>query len=488
MSAGEASFSVRVTPAGDAATTLASRTLTNLGAREDWVRSTLDLTAFAGRTVSVRFTLDKGFGTMFRLDDVTLVCGAAPVAVAVAPPLPAVLPLSATTLTATVSGSTDTAVTWRVREPGGGTVDTGGSYTAPSRSGIYHVVATAHADPLATGEASILVLPAVTLSPATRTLTTNQTITLALATTPDVRQVDLALQEGTRAGTAALSSDGASVAYAAPATPGTYHLVASDHADPARQAVATLSVRAPEPWGFFKDTFTMAAGSTYDLSMYGGVELTFAISEGADGGSLSATYVSPDESRPTYTAPAAPGVYHIVATGVVDTSQQATLTVTVRDGLVIDGPTAAAAGAGVTLNVTLAGVPGAPPNLEWSTNPAVELTTYTAGCSFTAPASSGTLTVTARAGADPVRTATFTLTVKGTDQDGDGKTAKDFGDLAVMADAYGSKAAPGAPLATDLNGDGQVDDGDLAEAVAVFEQPETAPLFTPSGARRLSLP
>ena len=71
--------------------------------------------------------------------------------------------------------------------------------------------------------------------------------------------------------------------------------------------------------------------------------------------------------------------------------------------------------------------------------------------------------------------------VPGPDQDG--RTAGYFGDLAVMADAYGAVAAPGQTLAADLNEDGVVDDEDLAEARRVFEQFGTQPLFSPSGAR-----
>src|SRR3989454_12738147 len=48
---------------------------------------------------------------------------------------------------ATVTGSTDTAVAWSVAESNGGTVDANGNYKAPAAAGVYHVVATAHADP-----------------------------------------------------------------------------------------------------------------------------------------------------------------------------------------------------------------------------------------------------------------------------------------------------------------------------------------------------
>jgi hypothetical protein len=52
------------------------------------------------------------------------------------------------TFTATVSGTSNTGVTWSIQEGGaGGTIDAGGKYTAPSTPGTYHVVATSMADP-----------------------------------------------------------------------------------------------------------------------------------------------------------------------------------------------------------------------------------------------------------------------------------------------------------------------------------------------------
>jgi hypothetical protein len=49
-------------------------------------------------------------------------------------------------LRADVAGTPDTAVAWSVDESAGGRVDSKGLYTAPRREGIFHVVATSHAD------------------------------------------------------------------------------------------------------------------------------------------------------------------------------------------------------------------------------------------------------------------------------------------------------------------------------------------------------
>ncbi|RZJ18032.1 MAG: hypothetical protein EON91_06775 [Brevundimonas sp.] len=61
--------------------------------------------------------------------------------------------------TCAVTGSTNTACTWRVDEQGGGTISTGGFYTAPTAQGTYHVTATASADTSRTARATVTVRP-----------------------------------------------------------------------------------------------------------------------------------------------------------------------------------------------------------------------------------------------------------------------------------------------------------------------------------------
>jgi uncharacterized cupredoxin-like copper-binding protein len=90
-------------------------------------------------------------------------------------------------LTATVTGSTDTAATWSVQEgAAGGTVSAAGLYTAPSGPGIYHVVATSHADPTKTATATVTVnevILAVAVSPSTVTVAPGGTAQLTATVT-----------------------------------------------------------------------------------------------------------------------------------------------------------------------------------------------------------------------------------------------------------------------------------------------------------------
>lgn len=56
---------------------------------------------------------------------------------------------------ATVTGTGNTAVTWSVVEGGGGTISSGGLYTAPNTSGTFTVRATSVAEPAAFGTATV---------------------------------------------------------------------------------------------------------------------------------------------------------------------------------------------------------------------------------------------------------------------------------------------------------------------------------------------
>lgn len=121
-----------------------------------------------------------------------------PVVVAIAPTAAALDACKSTTFTATVTGSSNTAVTWSVQEgAAGGSVTTGGVYTAPQAAGTYHVVATSAAAPTSTASVAVTVTervlavavspPTVTISPAgtaqfTATVTTTCGTVTALKT------------------------------------------------------------------------------------------------------------------------------------------------------------------------------------------------------------------------------------------------------------------------------------------------------------------
>jgi hypothetical protein len=59
--------------------------------------------------------------------------------------------------TATVDGAASTAVSWSVLEPDGGSITSGGTYTAPASTGSFHLQAALAADPSHSGQATVTV-------------------------------------------------------------------------------------------------------------------------------------------------------------------------------------------------------------------------------------------------------------------------------------------------------------------------------------------
>jgi len=125
----------------------------------------------------------------------------------------------------------------------------------------------------------------------------------------------------------------ASGAYLAPQVAGTYHVVAASHLDPAISATATVTVDAAPPppapgtvaVSVSPKATAIAAGATFTFtaavtgSTNGAV--SWVVQEGAAGGGVSAGGV--------YTAPAAGGVYHVVATSQADGTKSDSAAVTV---------------------------------------------------------------------------------------------------------------------------------------------------------------
>lgn len=150
--------------------------------------------------------------------------------------------------TASVTGTSDVAVTWTIQEgAAGGTIGAGGLYVAPSTAGTYHVVATSHADSTTAAVSTVTVTappppppPAtvsIAVSPVSGNVDACQTLQLiATVNGASDASVTWALQES------AGGTVSASGLYTAPAAGGTYHAVATSHADPTKSAVATVTV------------------------------------------------------------------------------------------------------------------------------------------------------------------------------------------------------------------------------------------------------
>ena len=168
------------------------------------------------------------------------------VAVQVSPATATVATGGTTAFAAAVTGTANTAVTWTVVQTGGGSITSGGLYTAPASAGSYTVRATSVADGTVHADAAVTVTssapppPAVTVSVSPSPAATNSclsvTFTATVANTTN-RAVTWSVQEGAAGGT--ITSAGV---YTAPANAGTYHVVATSAADPTKTAISTVTV------------------------------------------------------------------------------------------------------------------------------------------------------------------------------------------------------------------------------------------------------
>jgi hypothetical protein len=275
--------------------------------------------------------------------------------VAVSPTAATLVAGSSQTFTCTVTGTTDTVCTWSVQEGApGGTVTSGGVYTAPQSAGTYHVVARSRADSTKSASATVTVTAppqpiAVTVSPLAATVVAGNSQSFACTVTGTTdRACTWSVQEGASGGT--VTSGGV---YTAPQTAGTYHVVATSHADATKSASATVTVTAPpvvsvsiSPSSASLDacqsrTFTASVTGTSNSSV------TWSVQEGAAGGAVT--------SGGAYTAPSTAGTYHVVATSRVDTTKSATATVTVAAERVLSvavDPQSTAVQAGGTVQFT----------------------------------------------------------------------------------------------------------------------------------------
>ncbi len=152
------------------------------------------------------------------------------------------------TFSATVSNSTNQAVTYAVT--GGdaaGTITQAGVYTAPSTPGVYIVTVTSQADATKTASVQVTVEAApvvgVSVNPVSATISTGQTVTLNASVVNTTNQaVTFSVTGGNANGT--LVANGQSAVYTAPSIAGTYTVIVTSAADTTKTATSTITVQA----------------------------------------------------------------------------------------------------------------------------------------------------------------------------------------------------------------------------------------------------
>ena len=258
----------------------------------------------AGGVHTIAATSDAGSGSSV----VTVQGGTttAPVAVTVTPATASVLEGGAVTLAASVSNSSNTAVTWTVDGITGGnaTVGTvtgsgsGAVYTAPMTTGNHTVTATSATSATAFASSAITVTaPApsptpVTLaqSPATATLRTGEGVAITAnvsgtSTTGVTWKVDGVANGNSTLGT--ISGSGNSVTYTAPATAGSHTVTATSIADTSATGSTALTVQAAST-GASGSTTAVALSPSTPTAVGSGASVTFsATATGSTGDSFT---------------------------------------------------------------------------------------------------------------------------------------------------------------------------------------------------------
>src|SRR5713101_8034549 len=204
--------------------------------------------------------------------------------------------------------------------------------------------------------------------------------------------------------------------YVAPATTGTFHVLATSVADTSKGDAATVTVTSTPvvAVSISPRTASVVSGGTlvFTSTVTGttagqSTAVTWSVQE-AGGGTVDASG--------HYTAPGAAGTYHVIATSVADTSKKDTATVTVTPTPVISvsvSPKTASVVTGGTLvfTATVTGTtPGQSTAVTWSVQEAGGGTVDASG-HYTAPGAAGTYHVIATSVADTSKKDTATVTV-----------------------------------------------------------------------------
>ena len=155
--------------------------------------------------------------------------------------------------------------------------------------------------------------------------------------------------------------------YTAPATAGTYHVVATSHADPTKSNAAAVSVSVPIVIALTPSTAALQAGASqkFQASVSGTTDKVVAWSvQEANGGSIAADG--------TYSAPTTSGTYHVTATSHADPGKSGSATVTVIGSV-----------------APIVTITASPPSLTNQRGASFSFTSSTAGATFSCKLDSG---------------------------------------------------------------------------------------------------
>ena len=237
--------------------------------------------------------------------------------------------------TATVQGTTNTAVTWSVDSVTGGnaaagTVNSAGMYTAPAHAGTHTVTATSVAETTQSASATVTVTATVSglsISPASAGVTPGTTQQFSATMQGQSNPSLTWAVDGINGGNSTVGTVSTSGLYTAPSQMGS-HTISASVASPAASASAAVSVF---DFSISPEGTLLAPGGTqqFAASIQGltNTSVTWSV-DGNAGGNSSVGTIS---SSGLYTAPGTMGPHTISAASVAYPSNSVTSQVTVEN-------------------------------------------------------------------------------------------------------------------------------------------------------------
>ena len=308
------------------------------------------------------------------------------------------------------TGAYSSAVSWSASA---GSIDGSGRFTAPASAGSVTITATSVQDTTKLGTAPVMVLPAA------------PTITsVAVACSPSTLAPNAVAQcnatvQGTGAYSSAVTwsaSAGSITAgglFTAPAAAGSVSVKATSTEDATQSGTAVLTVQLAAPTitsvaaACNPSSIAVNATSQCSATVQGTGAYSSAVTWSASAGSITGGGL--------FTAPASAGNVTVKATSTEDATQSGTASITVQPAAptitsvaVTCAPTTIAPNATSQCSATVQGTGAYSSAVTWSASAG----SITAGGLFTAPASAGSVTVTATSSQDTSQSGTAAITVQ----------------------------------------------------------------------------
>ena len=239
--------------------------------------------------------------------------------------------------TASVSGNSNTAVTWSVDGINGGsssvgTINTNGVYVAPSVPGEHTVAATSVADPTKNAKAAVRVTTGITIviSPISANVAVNSTQMFTATVSGSANKAVTWSVDGVNGGNSTTGTISGSGLYTAPTLAGQHTVTATSVADSTKKANASVSVVSLSisplsanvaPYG--TQQFTATIQGTNNTSV------TWSVDGILNGNSTVGTI----SSTGLYTAPGSVGTHTITVTSVLIPTLSANATANVQNSI-----------------------------------------------------------------------------------------------------------------------------------------------------------